>query len=170
MLIDVLCFVLFVLVVFPSADAIELFCICRTPYDNDRFYLGCESCENWFHGKCVHITEEQVRKLFNRLIMLFLWSFSTFVTTRSFPFDCFHHLSVCLIRQRQAALIEDYICEACEKKTGRITTFVDNVSRRGQLQRHVEISAELPVWAGRADNVVFVLLFFLLSASFVVCF
>ena len=43
-----------------SADATELFCVCRTPYDNDRFYLGCESCENWFHGKCVNITEEEV--------------------------------------------------------------------------------------------------------------
>ena len=50
-------------------------------------------------------------------------------------------LCVCLLRPLQAALIQDYICEACEKKTGRITTFVDNVSRRRQLQILVEISA-----------------------------
>jgi nucleosome-remodeling factor subunit BPTF len=40
---------------------VELFCICRTPYDNDRFYIGCEVCQNWFHVKCVGMTEEQVR-------------------------------------------------------------------------------------------------------------
>ena len=66
----------------------ELFCICRTPYDNDRFYLGCESCQGWYHGKCVHITEEQ------------------------------------------AAYIQDYICEACEKATGRTTTYTDSKKTR----------------------------------------
>lgn len=35
----------------------ELFCICRKPYDNSKFYVGCDMCSNWFHGDCVGITE-----------------------------------------------------------------------------------------------------------------
>lgn len=35
----------------------KLYCICRTPYDNTKFYVGCDICSNWFHGDCVGITE-----------------------------------------------------------------------------------------------------------------
>ena len=35
----------------------KLYCICRTPYDNSKFYVGCDLCSNWFHGGCVGITE-----------------------------------------------------------------------------------------------------------------
>jgi hypothetical protein len=38
----------------------ELFCICRTPYDNDRVMIGCEVCKDWFHIKCVHLSESMV--------------------------------------------------------------------------------------------------------------
>jgi len=34
----------------------ELFCICRTPYDNDRFYIGCECCGDWYHAKVTRNT------------------------------------------------------------------------------------------------------------------
>lgn len=35
----------------------KLYCICRKPYDNSKFYVGCDLCSNWFHGDCVGITE-----------------------------------------------------------------------------------------------------------------
>ena len=35
-----------------------LYCICRTPYDDTKFYIQCESCNKWFHGNCVNITEQ----------------------------------------------------------------------------------------------------------------
>ncbi|KAI9703673.1 MAG: hypothetical protein M1836_007443 [Candelina mexicana] len=36
----------------------ELFCICRKP-DNHTWMIGCDGgCEDWFHGKCVNIKEE----------------------------------------------------------------------------------------------------------------
>ena len=35
----------------------KLYCVCRTPYDNSKFYVGCDLCSNWFHGSCVGITE-----------------------------------------------------------------------------------------------------------------
>ncbi|XP_078692537.1 nucleosome-remodeling factor subunit BPTF-like isoform X2 [Branchiostoma floridae x Branchiostoma belcheri] len=33
----------------------ELYCLCRTPYDETQFYIGCDRCNDWFHGRCVGI-------------------------------------------------------------------------------------------------------------------
>ena len=35
----------------------ELFCICRTKYDGRLFMIECYACKDWFHGKCIGITE-----------------------------------------------------------------------------------------------------------------
>ena len=35
----------------------KLYCICRTKYDPKKFYVGCDVCNNWFHGSCVGINE-----------------------------------------------------------------------------------------------------------------
>lgn len=34
----------------------KLYCICRRPYDEREFMVGCDDCGNWFHGKCVNLT------------------------------------------------------------------------------------------------------------------
>ncbi|CAM8916560.1 unnamed protein product [Rhodiola kirilowii] len=31
--------------------------ICKEKYSKDEFWICCDLCENWFHGKCVKITE-----------------------------------------------------------------------------------------------------------------
>jgi len=36
----------------------ELFCLCRTPYDDTKFYVGCDGCEGWYHPACVGITRQ----------------------------------------------------------------------------------------------------------------
>jgi len=41
----------------------KLFCSCRTPYDDSKFYVGCDLCNNWFHGECVGITEQQSKSM-----------------------------------------------------------------------------------------------------------
>ncbi|CAL8092678.1 unnamed protein product [Orchesella dallaii] len=41
----------------------KLFCVCKTPYDKDKFYVGCDKCENWYHGDCIGITEEMSKDL-----------------------------------------------------------------------------------------------------------
>ncbi|KAI9679846.1 MAG: hypothetical protein M1817_004860 [Caeruleum heppii] len=42
----------------PVDDGAELFCICRRP-DNHTWMIGCDGgCEDWFHGACVKIDEE----------------------------------------------------------------------------------------------------------------
>ena len=40
----------------------QLYCICHQPYTDGAFYLGCDGCNDWLHGKCVGINEfEAVR-------------------------------------------------------------------------------------------------------------
>lgn len=41
----------------------KVYCICRTPYDETKFYVGCDLCNNWFHGDCVGITEESSKNM-----------------------------------------------------------------------------------------------------------
>lgn len=47
----------------PNSRKEKLYCICRTPYDETKFYVGCDLCNNWFHGDCVGITEEMSKSL-----------------------------------------------------------------------------------------------------------
>ncbi|CAD0096434.1 unnamed protein product [Aureobasidium mustum] len=35
----------------------DLYCICRKP-DTGTFMIGCDGCDDWFHGKCVNISEK----------------------------------------------------------------------------------------------------------------
>ncbi|KAG1936499.1 nucleosome-remodeling factor subunit BPTF isoform X2 [Pimephales promelas] len=42
---------------------IKLYCICKTPYDESKFYIGCDLCSNWYHGECVGITEKEAKKM-----------------------------------------------------------------------------------------------------------
>ncbi|KAK5856778.1 hypothetical protein PBY51_008349 [Eleginops maclovinus] len=41
----------------------KLYCVCKTAYDESKFYIGCDLCSNWFHGACVGITEKEAKKL-----------------------------------------------------------------------------------------------------------
>ncbi|KAI1727677.1 PHD-finger domain-containing protein [Ditylenchus destructor] len=46
-----------------AQDAEELYCVCHQPYDEARFYVGCDSCEDWFHPECIDCTKEEVDKV-----------------------------------------------------------------------------------------------------------
>ncbi|ORZ12131.1 hypothetical protein BCR41DRAFT_307977 [Lobosporangium transversale] len=35
-----------------------LYCICREPYDPNRFMIACDGCDDWFHGDCVGVAEK----------------------------------------------------------------------------------------------------------------
>uniref|UniRef100_V9KTH7 CXXC-type zinc finger protein 1 n=1 Tax=Callorhinchus milii TaxID=7868 RepID=V9KTH7_CALMI len=37
-----------------------LYCICRRP-DINCFMIGCDKCNEWFHGDCIHITEKMAK-------------------------------------------------------------------------------------------------------------
>lgn len=42
-----------------ARDTQELFCLCRKPYDETQFYICCDKCQDWFHGRCVGILQSE---------------------------------------------------------------------------------------------------------------
>ncbi|KAI8917409.1 hypothetical protein BC831DRAFT_394106, partial [Entophlyctis helioformis] len=36
-----------------------VFCICRQPYDDSQFYIQCDACDEWFHGTCMNVSEDE---------------------------------------------------------------------------------------------------------------
>ncbi|KAI8922530.1 hypothetical protein DFJ77DRAFT_425647, partial [Powellomyces hirtus] len=40
----------------------QLYCICRTEYDGKQFMIACDSCQEWFHGKCVNVKQNAKNK------------------------------------------------------------------------------------------------------------
>ena len=48
----------------PTEDAEELFCFCRQPYSEDGDpMIECETCEEWYHFKCVNLTPAKAKKI-----------------------------------------------------------------------------------------------------------
>jgi COMPASS component SPP1 len=43
------------------------YCICRGP-DDHRWMIYCETCEDWFHGECVHISKDVGESLIEKFI------------------------------------------------------------------------------------------------------
>ncbi|XP_022313989.2 nucleosome-remodeling factor subunit BPTF-like isoform X2 [Crassostrea virginica] len=41
----------------------RLYCVCKQPYDDTKFYIGCDLCSNWFHGNCVNISEDMAKRI-----------------------------------------------------------------------------------------------------------
>ena len=41
-------------------SATQQYCICRAPYEG--FMIGCDTCDEWYHGPCVGITESQAAR------------------------------------------------------------------------------------------------------------
>jgi hypothetical protein len=38
-------------------DATQNYCICRKPYEG--FMIGCDECEEWYHGSCIGVSESR---------------------------------------------------------------------------------------------------------------
>ncbi|KAK6509570.1 hypothetical protein TWF481_004308 [Arthrobotrys musiformis] len=38
----------------PKGSAETLYCICRKP-DTGKWMIGCDGCDDWFHGECVNV-------------------------------------------------------------------------------------------------------------------
>jgi len=41
----------------------ELFCLCRTPYQEGVLMVGCDDCNNWYHPRCVGISDKAAEEL-----------------------------------------------------------------------------------------------------------
>ncbi len=37
----------------------ELYCLCQQPYDESQFYICCDRCQDWFHGRCVGVLQSE---------------------------------------------------------------------------------------------------------------
>nr|1WEP_A Chain A, PHF8 [Mus musculus] len=37
---------------------VPVYCLCRQPYNVNHFMIECGLCQDWFHGSCVGIEEE----------------------------------------------------------------------------------------------------------------
>ena len=46
-----------------TTEGEELFCLCRRPYDESQFYICCDSCQGWFHGRCVGVLQKEADSL-----------------------------------------------------------------------------------------------------------
>jgi hypothetical protein len=42
-------------------QALRNYCICRRPYEG--FMIGCDSCEEWFHGSCIGVSESKADRV-----------------------------------------------------------------------------------------------------------
>lgn len=111
----------------------KLYCVCKTPYDNTKFYVGCDLCNDWFHGSCVGITEdmaltidefmcedcsrqkETVEEQELYCLCKQPYDDSKFYVGCDFCQDWFHGTCVG-ITQSEADLIEEYKCPNCCKK------------------------------------------------------
>ncbi|KAJ0180501.1 hypothetical protein K1T71_003905 [Dendrolimus kikuchii] len=107
----------------------KLLCICRTPYDNTKFYVGCEHCSNWFHGDCVGVTEEMSKTMeeyvcpdcrraeeTQELYCLCRQPYdnSQFYICCDRCQDWFHGRCVGIL-QTEADNIDEYVCPNCQK-------------------------------------------------------
>ncbi|EDW92692.2 uncharacterized protein Dyak_GE21036, isoform E [Drosophila yakuba] len=108
----------------------KLYCICRTPYDDTKFYVGCDLCSNWFHGDCVSITEEASKKLSEFICLdckraretqqLYCscrqpYDESQFYICCDKCQDWFHGRCVGIL-QSEAEFIDEYVCPECQRK------------------------------------------------------
>ncbi|KAF7320280.1 PHD-type domain-containing protein [Mycena kentingensis (nom. inval.)] len=41
----------------PVAEDDKLYCICKTTYDEDRFMIACDKCDEWYHTQCVDMPD-----------------------------------------------------------------------------------------------------------------
>jgi len=108
-----------------------MYCICKTPYDQKKFYVGCDICSNWFHGECVDITPKMSKKMSEYVCdecTTAKQGTETYCLCRQ-PYDearfyigcekCpdwFHGRCVGIL-QSEAGSIEDYECPNCNKSS-----------------------------------------------------
>ncbi|KAF9909659.1 hypothetical protein BX616_011108 [Lobosporangium transversale] len=46
----------------PKTVSKDVYCICREPYDGVEFMVACDRCEEWFHGRCIGMRPQDVKK------------------------------------------------------------------------------------------------------------
>ncbi|MEJ1284036.1 bromodomain PHD finger transcription factor [Cricetulus griseus] len=115
----------------------RLYCICKTPYDESKFYIGCDLCTNWYHGECVGITEKEAKKMdvyiCNDCKRAQEGSSEELYCICRTPYDesqfyigcdrCqnWYHGRCVGILQSEAELIDEYVCPQCQSTEDAMT-------------------------------------------------
>ncbi|KAL8222088.1 UNVERIFIED_CONTAM: hypothetical protein K2H54_074907 [Gekko kuhli] len=65
-----------------ATSATPVYCVCREPYDVNRFMIECDICKDWFHGSqsdndetvqaCSHVENILASSKFNPYIMILI--------------------------------------------------------------------------------------------------
>eukprot|EP00795_Rhopilema_esculentum_P002493 gene2493-18157_t len=42
-----------------AASTTKLYCVCKSEYQPSQFMIECDKCKDWFHGRCVGVSENQ---------------------------------------------------------------------------------------------------------------
>ncbi|KAI9347276.1 hypothetical protein BDR26DRAFT_854934 [Obelidium mucronatum] len=45
-------------------DPTKVYCYCRKRYDPNLFYIQCDGCDEWYHGICANMKEEEAERIF----------------------------------------------------------------------------------------------------------
>ncbi|MCJ8739357.1 hypothetical protein PDJAM_G00046330 [Pangasius djambal] len=115
----------------------KLYCVCKTPYDESKFYIGCDLCSNWYHGECVGITEKEAKKMDDYICMECKRaqegsSEELYCICRT-PYDesqfyigcdrCqnWYHGRCVGILQSEATHIDEYVCPQCQSTEEAMT-------------------------------------------------
>ncbi|XP_030568428.1 nucleosome-remodeling factor subunit NURF301 isoform X3 [Drosophila novamexicana] len=121
----------------------KLYCICRKPYDDTKFYVGCDLCSNWFHGDCVNITEEASKKLTEFICtdcqkaretqQLYCscrqpYDESQFYICCDKCQDWFHGRCVGIV-QSEAEYIDEYVCPECQRNSDANTANIKSLTQ-----------------------------------------
>ncbi|KAB0795122.1 hypothetical protein PPYR_11961 [Photinus pyralis] len=128
----------------PKIKKEKIYCVCRTPYDETRFYVGCDLCNNWFHGDCVDITEESSKTMTEFVCSecrhardtqeIFClcrqpYDESQFYICCDSCQDWFHGRCVGIL-QSEADSIDEYVCPNCQKNSSVNFANMKNLSDR----------------------------------------
>ncbi|XP_074486723.1 nucleosome-remodeling factor subunit BPTF-like isoform X2 [Sebastes fasciatus] len=116
----------------------KLYCICKTPYDETKFYIGCDLCTNWYHGECVGITEKEAKKMDDYICVeckrgqesteeLYCICKTPYDESQ-FYIGCdrcqnWYHGRCVGILQSEANHIDEYVCPQCQSTEDAMTVF-----------------------------------------------
>ncbi|XP_059196627.1 nucleosome-remodeling factor subunit BPTF-like [Centropristis striata] len=117
----------------------KLYCICKTPYDETKFYIGCDLCTNWYHGDCVGITEKEAKKMDDYICVeckrgqegpteeLYCICQTPYDESQ-FYIGCdrcqnWYHGRCVGILQSEANHIDEYVCPQCQSTEDAMTVF-----------------------------------------------
>ncbi|KAF7256136.1 hypothetical protein EG68_07097, partial [Paragonimus skrjabini miyazakii] len=128
-----------------------VYCVCKTPYDPAREYLGCDLCQDWFHFECVGLSSEDAARLgdswhcpeckqaeTNANELLYCLCRTPYEPARVYIAcdgcdEWYHAECVGLTSQQAANHTGTYICPLCSKSTPDCNPHADANATPGPL-------------------------------------